>query len=91
LVYFSFGFRATRLAILMTASSFTHRLTGTSLTSPASERKVLIREIPFADDATLTVFTEVALQRLITRFAESCDEFGLKKTNMMGRPKNLYR
>ncbi|RJG15198.1 hypothetical protein D4A39_16670, partial [Alcanivorax profundi] len=52
-------------------------------------RKVLIREMLFADDAALTAHTEAALQRLITLFAEACTEFGLtislKKTNIMGQ------
>ena len=43
----------------------------------------------FADDAALAAHTEEALQRLITRFAEACNEFGLtislKKTNIMGQ------
>ena len=38
---------------------------------------VLIREMLFADDAALVAHTEEALQRLITRFAEACNEFGL--------------
>lgn len=52
-------------------------------------RKVLIREMLYADDAALTAHTEAALQRLITLFAEACTEFGLtislKKTNIMGQ------
>ena len=50
-------------------------------------RRVLIREMLFADDAALTSHTEDALQRLIRRFASACREFGLtislKKTNVM--------
>ena len=52
-------------------------------------RSVLIREMLFADDAALVAHTEEALQRLITRFAVACKEFGLtislKKTNIMGQ------
>jgi len=52
-------------------------------------RRVLIRELLFADDAALAAHTGTALQRLITRFAEPCREFGLtislKKTNIMGQ------
>lgn len=52
-------------------------------------RRVLIREMLFADDAAVAAHTEAALQRLITRFAEACTEFGLtmslKKTNVMGQ------
>jgi len=49
-------------------------------------RKVLIRELFFADDAALA-HTEAALQGLITFFAEACKDFGLtislKKVNIM--------
>ena len=52
-------------------------------------RKVLIRELLFADDAALTAHTEEALQRLISRFSSACGEFGLtislKKTNILGQ------
>ena len=52
-------------------------------------RKVLIREILFADDAALTAHNENALQRLIITFALACSEFGLtishKKTNILGQ------
>ena len=52
-------------------------------------RKVLIREMLFADDAALTAHTEAALQELINCFAHACTEFGLmisiKKTNILGQ------
>lgn len=52
-------------------------------------RKVLIREMLFADDAALAAHTEADLQQLITLFAEACTEFGLtislKKTNIMAQ------
>ncbi len=52
-------------------------------------RRVLIREMMFADDAALTAHTDEALQRLISSFACASDEFGLtislKKTNVMGQ------
>ena len=52
-------------------------------------RRVLIKEMLFADDAALTSHTEDALQRLIKRFASACREFGLtvslKKTKVMGQ------
>ncbi|KAI8510155.1 hypothetical protein Bbelb_125830 [Branchiostoma belcheri] len=50
-------------------------------------RKVLIREMLFADDAALTAHTEPALQRLMDRFSHACNEFALtisiKKTQVM--------
>ena len=52
-------------------------------------RRVLIRELLFADDAGLAAHTEAALQQLIDRFAAACAEFGLtislKKTVVMGQ------
>ena len=52
-------------------------------------RRVLIREMLFADDTALTSHAEDALQRLIGRFASTCREFGLttslKKTKVMGQ------
>ena len=52
-------------------------------------RKVLIREMFFADDAALAAHTEEALHRLVNCSALACHEFGLtitlKKTNIMGQ------
>lgn len=52
-------------------------------------RKILVRELLFADDAALTSHSELGLQRLIDRFASACKEFGLtisiKKTKIMGQ------
>ncbi|KAI0212931.1 hypothetical protein LSAT2_002067 [Lamellibrachia satsuma] len=52
-------------------------------------RKVLIRELLFADDAALSSHSTESLQRLIERFADACKEFSLtisiKKTNIMGQ------
>jgi hypothetical protein len=52
-------------------------------------RKVLIREMLFADDAALTAHSEEALQQLINYFTDACRDFGLtislKKTNIMGQ------
>ena len=52
-------------------------------------RKVLIRELLFADDAALTSHSAESLQRLTDRFTDACKEFGLmlsiKKTNTMGK------
>lgn len=50
-------------------------------------RRVLIRELLFADDAALASHTEEGLQRLVDAFAEACKEFGLtislKKTQIL--------
>ena len=51
--------------------------------------KVLVREMLFADDATITAHTETALKELINCFAHTCSQFGLtisiKKTNILGQ------
>ncbi len=50
-------------------------------------RRVLIREMLFADDAALVSHTEESLQRMISSFSQACKDFGLtislKKTNIM--------
>ena len=52
-------------------------------------RKVLVREMLFADDAAITAHTETPLQELINCFAHACSQFGLtisiKKTNILGQ------
>ena len=59
-----------------------------NLTHLRAKTKVHIRELLFADDATLAVHSE-ALQRFMTRFAVACSEFALtislKKTNTMAQ------
>nr|XP_032827065.1 uncharacterized protein LOC116952123 [Petromyzon marinus] len=59
------------------------------LRSKTKVRKVLIRELLFADDAALTAHTEQGLQTLIDHFANACNNFGLTisliKTNVMGQ------
>ncbi len=51
--------------------------------------RVLVRELLFTDDATLTAHSEEALQRFMTCFAVACSEFiliiSLKKTNIMAQ------
>ena len=51
--------------------------------------EVYVRELLFADDAALTAYSGEALQRLVSRFAHACREFGLtislKKTNVIAR------
>ena len=52
-------------------------------------RKVLIREMLFADDAALTAHSQVQLQILVTALADACRDFGLtislNKTEIMGQ------
>ena len=52
-------------------------------------RKVLVREMLFADDAAIPAHTETALQELINCFAHACSQFSLtisiKKTNILGQ------
>ena len=51
-------------------------------------RKVLVRELLFADDAALVSHTEEGLQCMLSKFADACKEFGLtisiRKTQVMG-------
>ena len=47
------------------------------LKSKTKTFKILIRELLFADDAALATHTEEAMQRLISRLAAACNEFGL--------------
>ena len=52
-------------------------------------RRVLIKEILFADDAALATHTEDDLQQLMDRLSHACKEFGLtisiKNTNVKGQ------
>ena len=52
-------------------------------------RRVLIRELLFADDAALTTHKEKELQQLISQFSHTCKEFGLtiriRMTEVMGQ------
>ena len=52
-------------------------------------RKVLIRELLFADDAALVSHSESGLQRLVDALSSACEKFGLKisltKTEVMGQ------
>ena len=52
-------------------------------------RKVLIRDMLFADDAAVATHTQEELQSLMDCFSQACKDFGLtislKKTNVMGQ------
>jgi hypothetical protein len=56
-------------------------------------RRVLIRELLYADDAAFVAHTEAELQALCSAFAAACKEFGmtisLKKTVVMAQPASL--
>ena len=47
------------------------------LRAKSKTRRFLVRELLFADDAALVSHSAHGLQRLLTRFAEACDEFAL--------------
>ena len=59
------------------------------LRAKSKTRTVNIRDVLFADDAALVSHSEEGLQRLLDRFSNSCDLFGLtislKKTQVMGQ------
>ena len=92
-VFFSlllcYAFRESEDGIFLHTRSDGNLFNLARLRAKTKVRRVLIREMLFADDAALTAHTEEALQRLITRFAEACNDFGLtislKKTNIMGQ------
>ena len=52
-------------------------------------RKVLIRDMLFADDAAVATHTQEELQSLMDCFSQACKDFGLtislKKTNVLGK------
>ena len=52
-------------------------------------REVLIRDVLFADDATVTTHTQQELQPLMDCSSQACKDFGLtislKKTNFLGQ------
>ena len=56
-------------------------------------RKILIREMLFADDAALISQSEDGLQELVNRLSIACEHFGLtislKKTNIMDQGSNV--
>ena len=92
-VFFSlllrYAFRQSEDGIFLHTRSYGSLFNLSRLREKTKVRKVLIRELLFADDAALTAHTEESLQRLITCFADACTEFGLtinlKKTNIMGQ------
>ena len=61
----------------------------TRLRAKSKTRTVNIRDLLYADDAALVFHSEDGLQRLLDRFSNSCDQFGitisLKKTRVMGQ------
>ena len=56
-------------------------------------KRILIREILFADDAALVSQSVTHLQKLVERFAHACKEFrltiSLKKTKVMAQDSNV--
>lgn len=92
-VFFSlllcYAFRESEDGIFLHTRSDGNLFNLARLRAKTKVRRVFIKEMLFADDAALTAHTEEALQRLITRFAEACNDFGLtislKKTNIMGQ------
>ena len=58
-------------------------------------RKVLIRDMLFADDAAVATHTQEELQSLMDCFSQACKDFGLnislKKTNVLGQDTEALR
>ena len=59
------------------------------LRAKTTVRKVLIRDMLFADDAAVATHTQEELQSLVDCFSQACKDFGLtislKKTNVLGQ------
>ncbi|GCC39752.1 hypothetical protein chiPu_0023792, partial [Chiloscyllium punctatum] len=57
------------------------------LRAKTKAHKVLIRDMMFADDAALATRSEEQLQcqRLMDSFSRACQDFSLKKTNVLGQ------
>ena len=65
------------------------------LRAKTNVRKVLIRDILFADDAAVATHTQEELQSLMDCFSQACKDFGLtisvKKTNVLGQDTYTHR
>jgi len=83
----SYAFRDSQDGIFLHTRSNGSLFNLSRLKAKTKIRRILVREMLFADDEALCAHSEEALQRLITCFAEACTEFGLtisiKKTNTM--------
>ena len=83
------AFKSSTDGIYLHSRSDGHLFDIARLRAKSKKRTVNIRDLLFADDAALVSHSEEGLQRLLDRFSNSCDLFGLtislKKTQVMGQ------
>nr|XP_054767476.1 uncharacterized protein LOC129274752 [Lytechinus pictus] len=88
-VLLSHAFRSSKDGVYLHTRSDGKLLNLARLRAKTKVKKILIRDMLFADDVALSSQSEEGLQRLIDCFSEACEDFGLtislKKTNIMGQ------
>ena len=75
----SYAFQKTEDGIYLHTRSDGELFNLARLISKTKTRTVLTREMLFADDAALAAPNEQALQVLVDRLSQACDDFGLLK------------
>ena len=88
-VVLSYAFKNNEDAIFIHTRSDGNLFNLSRLKARTKVRKVLIRELLFADDAALVSHSESGLQRLVDALSSACEKFGLTisltKTEVMGQ------
>ena len=83
------AFKSSTEGVYLHSRSDGHLSNISRLRAKSKTRTVNIRDLLYADDAALVSHSEDELQRLLDRFSNSCDQFGLtislKKTQVMGQ------
>ena len=83
------AFKSSTDGVYLHSRSDSHLFNISRLRAKSKRRTVNIRDLLYADDAALVSHSEDGLQRLLDRFSNSCDQFGLtislKKTQAMGQ------
>ena len=83
------AFKSSTDGVYLHSRSDGHLFNISRLRAKSKTRTVNIRDLLYADDAALVSHSEDGLQRLLDRFSNSCDQFGLtislKKTQVMGQ------
>ena len=85
----SYAFTGSEDGVFLHTRSDGKLLNLSRLRAKTKVRRLLLREMLFADDAAIASHTQEGLQRLVNRLSHACKEFGLtislKKTNVMGQ------
>ena len=83
------AFKSSTEGVYLHSRSDGHLFNISRLRAKSKTRTVNIRDLLYADDAALVSRSEDGLQRLLDRFSNACDQFGLtislKKTQVMGQ------